>query len=95
MAAAADDRTEEVFVVAQRERFEKGPFFNGLFAHLPRTAEGLKNTYYLGDHSTCARHLVASSGMSIPPDLFPNERDRVDKILREGDVAAKSTAASK
>lgn len=81
--------------MAQCERLEWCLFFNEQLDHLPRTAEELKNSYCLGDSSTCARYLVGIAGVPVPPDLFPNETDRVDAILRKAGVISKSKAAGK
>lgn len=74
--------------MADCERLKSCPFFNTQLAHFPRTAEELKLSYCLGDNSTCARHLVALAGLPVPPDLFPNEADRAEKMLRRAGVVA-------
>ncbi len=45
-------------------------------------AEMMKRHYCLGTPAECARHRVSTAGMSVPPDLFPNQGERAVKMLR-------------
>jgi hypothetical protein len=79
--------------MARCERLKKCVFLNDQMEYLPRTAEELKNSYCLRDNSACARHRIAAAGVSVPADLFPNETDRAETILRKAGMVSKSKAA--
>ncbi|GAB6062971.1 hypothetical protein [Deferrisoma palaeochoriense] len=59
------------------------PFFNDKMANMPRMAETYKKRYCLGDNSQCARYMVfkAWGRERVPPDLFPNQRERARQLL--------------
>ena len=67
--------------MADCERLNKCPFFGDKLAFMPKTAATMKQSYCYGDKSGCARYLLASKGISIPPDLFPNDNARALQIL--------------
>jgi len=50
----------------------------------PAMTAMLKHNYCQTDNSQCARWMVsqAKGGAAVPPDLYPNEKDRAAKILR-------------
>jgi hypothetical protein len=58
----------------------KCPFFNDKMANKPAMAELFKKQFCLTDNSKCARFLVSSADKTVPPDLYPNQLERV-KIL--------------
>jgi hypothetical protein len=66
--------------VADCERLSMCPFFQRL-EFLPRTAEGLVQSYCRGNPTACARYKVLAAGVFPPEDLFPNESDRALRIL--------------
>lgn len=66
------------------ERFAKCPFFTGVLQGMPKTSKLLKEMYCQGEHSACARYLVAVAGLPIPDDLFPNEERRAREIIQHG-----------
>jgi hypothetical protein len=49
---------------------------------MPAVAGLLKQTYCLGDKTECARYQVASAGIKVPADLYPNDLHRVSEILK-------------
>ncbi len=69
--------------MAQCECVAKCPFFNDKM----KDSEGLgaiyKRKYCLGDPAQCARFRVfkALGREAVPPDLYPNMRDRAEKLL--------------
>ena len=69
--------------MAECECLATCPFFNDQMISMPAMAELQKNRYCLGDWGACARHMVfAEFGReAVPTDLFPNERERAERIL--------------
>ncbi len=67
--------------MAECERLAKCPFFADKMAHMPSVAEMMKKNYCLGDKRLCARYQVALAGVPVPPDLLPNDMERVRVIL--------------
>lgn len=59
------------------------PFFQDKMADKPATAEMFKKQYCMGDNSTCARYMIfiELGREKVPPDLFPNQTGRAEKIL--------------
>jgi hypothetical protein len=49
---------------------------------MPLVSEMLKEHYCFGDHTACARFIVASTGRPVPDDLFPDDEDRVPQMYR-------------
>jgi hypothetical protein len=45
-------------------------------------AKMMRRHYCLGTPAECARYRVSMAGMSVPPDLFPNQRERAVQMLR-------------
>lgn len=68
--------------MADCEKLVKCPFFGDKMANMPAAAGLLKETYCRGDKTQCARYQVSSAGLAVPPDLFPNDCDRAQQILR-------------
>lgn len=60
------------------------PFFNDKMATIPLAADLYKAKYCKGDFSACARYMVkeAWGKESIPADLYPNETERAQEMLR-------------
>lgn len=58
-------------------------FFNNKMQDMPATAELLKNKYCKNAFTACARHMVfkALGRLSVPPDLFPQQADKAEKII--------------
>jgi hypothetical protein len=58
-------------------------FFNNQMANMPGTVEMYKMTYCRGTHAECARYLVfkAVGRENVPKDLFPNQKERVQRII--------------
>lgn len=58
-------------------------FFNDKMATTPVTAELYKKTYCQGNNAECARYMVfkAKGREKVPPDLFPNQKDRATALL--------------
>ena len=59
-------------------------FFNDKMANMPGLAELYKSTYCKGDNSTCARYRVFSAlgREKVPADMFPNDLDRANTIIK-------------
>lgn len=66
------------------ERIEKCPFFNDQMSNMPATAALYKERYCKGDNERCARyHLLTNVGPeSVPGDLFPNQWERAEEIVK-------------
>lgn len=62
----------------------KCPFFNDRMANRPAMTAMLKRSYCQTDNTHCARWIVskAKGGAAVPPDLYPNEMDRAQQLLR-------------
>jgi hypothetical protein len=62
------------------------PFFANKLTHMPTTAELTKQHYCLGDYTSCARFVVVKALGSghTPDDLYPNQTDRAEGIVRTG-----------
>ena len=58
-------------------------FFRGQMAEMPDLAELQKKKYCLGDNSICARYRVCKrlGREKVPPDLFPIDMKRAEKII--------------
>jgi hypothetical protein len=67
--------------MADCEKLNACPFFSDQLAKMPGTASLMKQTYCRGDSARCARYMVATKGLPVPPDLFPNQRDRALRII--------------
>jgi hypothetical protein len=68
------------------ELIEKCMFFNDTMANMPGTAASFKRQYCREDSSSCARYRAfkALGREKVPPDLFPNQVDKVDQIIAAG-----------
>jgi hypothetical protein len=68
------------------ELLEGCPFFNEKMANMPLSANHYKKKYCMGDNSDCARYLVFKKlgGERVPPELFPNEQGRAERIISKG-----------
>ncbi len=60
-------------------------FFNRYLAKTPATAGLMVGQYCHGDFETCARFIVRThkGKEHVPEDMFPGQRDRAQKILRD------------
>jgi hypothetical protein len=67
--------------MAECEKLETCPFFSGQMTKMPSVADLMRNAYCLGDKTKCARYQLASAGIAVPKDLFPNDTRRARKIL--------------
>ena len=65
------------------KRLEKCLFFNNKLDNMPKLAERYKNKFCKGDCKNCARYIVAEATGSCPNDLFPNQIERVEKIINK------------
>jgi hypothetical protein len=59
------------------------PFFNDTMADMPAVANLIKRRLCQGDAAGCARYRVlqALGREAVPPDLFPDQTDRAQKLL--------------
>ena len=67
--------------MAECEKLHTCPFFSNKMANMPNAANLMKQTYCFGDTMQCARYQVAKAGIEVPPNLFPNDRERAEQIL--------------
>lgn len=67
--------------MAQCEKLVMCPFFSDKMKAMPNSARLMKETFCLGDKTECARYRVSLAGIPVPIDLFPNDSERVQKIL--------------
>jgi hypothetical protein len=70
--------------VAHCELIEKCIFFNDQMPNMPSTAAVYKKMYCEGDHESCARFMIvkALGRGNVPGDLFPNQKDRAESIIK-------------
>ncbi len=64
------------------EKTSTCPFFADKMKSLPAVAEMMKKHFCQRDFAQCARYRVFRSGLPVPGDLFPNEADRAERIIR-------------
>jgi hypothetical protein len=67
--------------MGQCERLGTCPFFAGHMEKMLSVADLMRKIYCFGDKENCARYQLASAGIAVPPDLFPNDSVRARKIL--------------
>jgi hypothetical protein len=64
------------------ERLQTCPFFAGKMANMPNSTGLFKQMYCLGgDKLHCARYQVATAGIPVPAELFPNDITWAQKLL--------------
>jgi hypothetical protein len=68
--------------MADCEKLATCPFFSDRMASMPSVAGLMKQTFCRGDKTQCARYQVASAGLPVPPDLYPQDIARAQQILR-------------
>jgi len=58
-------------------------FFNKLMADMPSSVDTYKKLYCVDNFTSCARYKVrqAVGADLVPVDLFPHQKDRIDKII--------------
>lgn len=61
------------------------PFFNDKMKGQPKQIDLYKGFYCLDNFERCARFMVASKlgKISVPGDLYPNDKVRAQKILKD------------
>jgi hypothetical protein len=69
-------------VMPDCERLEKCPFFSGHMPDMPAVAELIKLMFCRGDKTQCARYRVAVAGLQVPADLYPQDQDRANNVIR-------------
>jgi hypothetical protein len=64
---------------------EKCEFFNDRLKDMPAMSEVLKERFCMREHKACARYLVflEVGRDKIPENLFPNNIEKVAKLLSE------------
>ena len=69
--------------MADCEKIATCIFFQGVMASKPAILELYMKKFCRGNNSLCARHmvLVALGKDMVPPDLFPNEWQKANKII--------------
>jgi hypothetical protein len=72
--------------MADCEKLSKCPFFGDKLANMPSAAALMKQSFCHDDKNNCARYLVASQGMPVPADLFPNDPARARQILSRNEI---------
>jgi len=60
-------------------------FFNEKMKDMPATAEILKTKFCRGNNTLCARFIIFKElgREKVPFDLFPNQNDRAQEILKK------------
>lgn len=56
-------------------------FFNDRLADMPAVAESQKRRYCRADYESCARYRVRKETGVSPPDLWPDEAERVEEFV--------------
>ena len=69
--------------MADCEKLAKCPFFNDQMANMPSMSNVYKQSFCRGDSSKCARLRVSKAGQQVPADLYPNQKERADSLLRQ------------
>ncbi len=69
--------------MADCECLERCPFFNDKMENMPAISNVYKKKYCRADFNNCARYKVFKTlgKAKVPFDLFPNQIDRVDRII--------------
>jgi hypothetical protein len=69
--------------MADCKLIEKCIFFNDKMANMPGTSASFKRKFCQDNFSICARYQVfdAVGRDKVPRDLFPNQNDKVQKII--------------
>ena len=59
-------------------------FFNDQMANMPSTAAVYKKIYCGQDFDKCGRYLIykAIGRENVPKDLFPNQSDRANEVIK-------------
>jgi hypothetical protein len=59
-------------------------FFNDKMKDMPKSADYIKSKLCLGDYESCARYRIYKEygGISIPLDMFPNDREEVNRVIQ-------------
>ncbi len=67
------------------ELLTKCLYFNDKLKNMPTASEMVKNMYCRWHYEECARYRVAMvlGTEYVPPDLFPPETERADKLLAQ------------
>jgi len=66
------------------ECLEGCPFFNDKMANMPAMSATYKKSYCKSNFADCARYKIFKTlgKGSVPVDLFPNQIDRAEEILK-------------
>jgi len=57
------------------------PFFNDRMQGMDGMVSLYKKRFCTGDPSSCARLTVATAGLAVPGELFPNQMERARELL--------------
>jgi len=70
--------------MANCELIETCIFFNDQMPNMPSTAAVYKKIYCEQDFQNCARFMIfkAIGRESVPKDLFPNQKERAETIIK-------------
>ncbi|MBN2890694.1 MAG: hypothetical protein JXL97_02395 [Bacteroidales bacterium] len=60
------------------------PFYNDKMANMPNNTEELKQKFCLTDKTNCARYIVVTKFGGVPSDLFPDNFERAQEIVKNG-----------
>lgn len=63
------------------EKIEKCPFFNEKLANMPSLTSVLKQRYCLENKEACARYMLVTADIEVPPTVFPQDVDRAKAII--------------
>lgn len=71
--------------MSECERLEACTFFSERMSDMPAMSFVFRERYCRGDWKVCARHRVVErlGAEAVPPDLYPNQSDKADRLLHE------------
>lgn len=68
--------------MADCEKLQTCPFFNGRISTMPAVINLMKQSYCRGEKVQCARYQVSSSGKPVPADLLPNDVEQARRLIK-------------
>lgn len=68
--------------MAECEKLEKCPFFDGRMDKMPTISNMLKKQYCKGSNKDCARYMVSGKFGKAPLSLYPHMKDTALELLK-------------
>ena len=74
-----------MIIMVECNKLRECPFFNDKMANMPATSVLFKAKYCNSGFNECARFVMSNivDISEVPPDLFPNQHERVNQLLFE------------